>query len=71
MRFVITDFIMNLLKHHQKDKVIILFEDHSEKLYGFYQYSLQSLMDLLENIFATIKQNNIIYTLFVNRIIKK
>jgi len=35
MRFVISDLVINLLKHHQKDKVIILFEDHSEKLYGF------------------------------------
>lgn len=34
MRFVIFDLVMNLLKHHQKDIVIILFEDHSEKPYG-------------------------------------
>jgi len=55
MRFEISDLVMNLLKHHQTDKVIILFEDHSEKLYGSLQYNLQSLLDLLENIFAITK----------------
>jgi len=34
LKFKIFDLVINLQKHHQEDKVIILFEDHSEKLFG-------------------------------------